>query len=122
MDKVEIEILLDFIIENIELVEKRFKKIKDVDDFLNEEDLTILDAISMRLQATKEALKNINKKDSDFLLQVADKEYWSKIIKTREIISHHYINLDAEIVYIICNEKLNELKENIIKLKNSFRR
>ncbi|EDM24056.1 DUF86 domain-containing protein [Caminibacter mediatlanticus] len=122
MDKVEIEILLDFIIENIELVEKRFKKIKDVDDFLNEEDLTILDAISMRLQARKEALKNINKKDSDFLLQVADKEYWSKIIKTREIISHHYINLDAEIVYIICNEKLNELKENIIKLKNSFRR
>ncbi|WP_457561819.1 HepT-like ribonuclease domain-containing protein [Caminibacter pacificus] len=84
--------------------------------FLTEDGLLILDAISMRLQAVGEALKNIDKKDKEFLLQVADKEYWSKIIKTREIISHHYINLDAEIVYMICDEKLEELKDKIIRL------
>jgi uncharacterized protein with HEPN domain len=116
MDKSEISILLEFILESIELIEKRFKKIKSVDDFLTEDGLLILDAISMRLQAIGEALKNIDKKDKEFLLQVADKKYWSKIIKTREIISHHYINLDAEIVYMICNEKLEELKDKIIRL------
>ncbi|QCI28627.1 DUF86 domain-containing protein [Caminibacter pacificus] len=116
MDKSEILVLLEFILESIELIEKRFKKIKSVDDFLTEDGLLILDAISMRLQAVGEALKNIDKKDKEFLLQVDDKEYWSKIIKTREIISHHYINLDAEIVYMICDEKLEELKDKIIRL------
>jgi uncharacterized protein with HEPN domain len=57
------------------------------------------------------------KKDKSFLLQVSKKNYWSKIIKTREIISHHYINLDAEIVYMICDDKLLELKNKILKLK-----
>ena len=116
MDKSEISIFLEFILESIELIEKRFKKIKSIDDFLTEEGLLILDAISMRLQAIGEALKNIDKKDRDFLLQVAEANYWSKIIKTREIISHHYINLDAEIVFMICDEKLEELKNKIVRL------
>ncbi|WP_456479798.1 HepT-like ribonuclease domain-containing protein [Nautilia sp.] len=117
MDKSEISILLDFVLKSIELIEKRFEKINDIDDFLTEDGLLILDAISMRLQAIGEALKNIEKKDKEFLLQIAPKDYWSKIIKTREIISHHYINLDAEIVYMICDEKLDELKKYISKLK-----
>jgi len=117
MDKTEIVVLLDFILESITLIRKRFKKIDNIDDFLTEEGMLILDAISMRLQAIGEALKNIDKRDRNFLLKVADKEYWSKIIKTREIISHHYINLDAEIVYMICKENLDELEKNILKLK-----
>ena len=118
MDKSEIGVLLDFILESINLIKKRFSKIKDIDDFLTEDGLIILDSISMRLQAIGEALKNIDKRDKNFLLRAAPKEYWSKIIKTREIISHHYINLDAEIVFMICNEKLKELEDKILKLKN----
>jgi len=120
MDKTEIEVLLEFILESINLIKKRFTKIKNIDDFLTEEGLLILDAISMRLQAIGEAIKNIDKKDKNFLLKAGNKDYWSKIIKTREIISHHYINLDAEIVYMICNEKLDELKEKIEFLKGKL--
>jgi len=116
MDKTEIIILIDFILESISIIKKRFLQIETIDDFLTEDGLLILDAISMRLQAIGEALKNIDKR-SDILLKVADKDYWSRIIKTREIISHHYINLDAEIVYMICDEKLIELEEKIVKLK-----
>ena len=36
MDKSEISILLEFILESIELIEKRFEKINDIDDFLTE--------------------------------------------------------------------------------------
>ncbi|NPA11326.1 MAG: DUF86 domain-containing protein [Epsilonproteobacteria bacterium] len=117
MDKTEIDVLLEFILESINLIKKRFNKINCVDDFLEEDGLMVLDSISMRLQAIGEALKNIDKKDREFLIQVAPKSYWSKIIKTREIISHHYVNLDAEIVFEICATKLDELEEKILKLK-----
>jgi len=79
-----------------------------------------LDSISMRLQSIGEAIKNIDKKNKELLLKVANKEYWSKIIKTREIISHHYINLDAEIVFEICDKKLDELQEKVLKLKDTL--
>ncbi len=72
----------------------------------------------MRLQSIGEALKNIDKKENEFLLQVADKFYWSKIIKTREILTHHYIDIDAETIYNICDAKLDELEKNILALKN----
>ncbi len=41
----------------LNLLKKRFGKIKKIDDFLTDEGLLILDAISMRLQAIGEALK-----------------------------------------------------------------
>ena len=83
MDKSEILVLLEFVLESIELIEKRFKKIKSVDDFLTEDGLLILDAISMRLQAVGEALKNIDKKDKEFLLQVADKRVLEQNYKNK---------------------------------------
>ena len=67
----------------------------------------------MRLQSIGEALKNIDKRDRAFLLEVADKRYWSNIIKTREIITHHYVDIDAETIFMICDENLDELKENV---------
>jgi len=119
MDKTENYELIKFILESIKHIKYRFKIISSIDDFFeNEEGLMRLDSISMRLQSIGEALKNIDKRDKTLLLKIANKEYWSSIIKTREIISHHYINLDAEIVYFICKEKLDELENYVKKLEN----
>lgn len=119
MDKANLQELINFILISIELIKDRFKPIKSSDDFLKDDDgLMRLDAISMRLQSIGEALKNIDKRDREFLLQVADKIYWSKIIKTREILTHHYIDIDSETIFDICNEKLDELENNIFELKN----
>lgn len=119
MDKANISELIHFILQSIHLIKERFAPINSNDDFLADNDgLMRLDAISMRLQAIGEALKNIDKKERDFLLQVADKTYWSKIIKTREILTHHYIDIDAETIYDICNEKLDELEDKILKLQS----
>jgi uncharacterized protein with HEPN domain len=118
MDKSEIQELINFILDSIEHIQYRFSVITSIDDFLESEDgLMRLDSISMRLQAIGESVKNINKREEELLLKIADKEYWSNIIKTREIISHHYINLDAEIIFYICKEKLNDLEEKIKQLK-----
>jgi len=117
MDKATTRELLKFILESILLIKRRFENIKSSDDFLDsDEGLDRLDAISMRLQAIGEALKNIDKRNRDFLLLVATKKYWSQIIKTREILTHHYIDIDSETIYMICDEKIDELEEYVLEL------
>ena len=117
MDKSTIKELLEYIIESLKLINRRFLTIDTADDFLaTDEGIDRFDAISMRLQSIGEALKNIDKRERDFLLKVAPKNYWSRIIKTREILTHHYIDIDADIIYSICDENLDELEEYILKL------
>jgi uncharacterized protein with HEPN domain len=100
------------------MIKIRFKEISSSEDFLKDDDgLMRLDSISMRLQAIGEALRNIDKRYQNILLQIATKEYWSNIIKTRDILSHHYIDIDSEIIYMICNEKLYDLESKINQLE-----
>lgn len=119
MDKATTKELLDFILESLQLVQRRFQSIHSSDDFLqNDVGLEKLDAIAMRLQSIGEALKNLMKREKELLLKVADETYWSEIIKTRDFISHHYVAIDAEIVFDICSSELEELEQNIVKLKS----
>lgn len=118
MDKMSLLELLCFIDESIDIIVKRFESINTVDDFLEERHgLEKLDSIILRIQTIGEALKNIDKHHKGFLEKTADKNYWSNIIKLRDLISHHYVDLDADVIFDICNEKLEELKSNIENLK-----
>lgn len=118
MDKATTIELIEFILESIKLINRRFKTIKSSDDFLDsDEGLDKLDAISMRIQAIGEALKNLYKRENELLLKVADKNYWSRIIKTRDFISHHYVDIDAEAVFDICSSELEELEKKILEIK-----
>lgn len=120
MDKSTTIELIDFILESIRLINRRFENIKSGDEFLDSDDgLDKLDAISMRIQAIGEALKNLNKREEELLLKVADKTYWSRIIKARDFISHHYVDIDAEIVFDICSNELEELERKILEVKNN---
>ena len=111
--------LLNFILKSISHIKRRFKDIKISDDFIDSDDgLDKLDAISMRLQSMGEALKNLDKREGELLLQVAPREYWSQIIKTRDYISHHYIDIDSEVVFDICEQEIETLEANILKLKS----
>lgn len=123
MDKVNNQELLKFILSSIEMIKDRFEGISNSDDFLYTKDgLMKLDSISMRLQSIGEALKNIDKRDRDFLLEVADKKYWSNIIKTREIITHHYIDIDSETIFMICDEKLDDLENKVSSLMDKLKK
>lgn len=119
MDKKTTLQLVEFILESIELIKKRFTFIQKSDDFLeNDEGLEKLDSISMRLQAIGEAVKNLEKREKELLEKVAESRYWSEIIKTRDFISHHYVDLDADVVFDICENELDELEEKVLKLKS----
>ncbi|MEW5832263.1 MAG: HepT-like ribonuclease domain-containing protein [Campylobacterota bacterium] len=115
MDKKDAKELLEFVIESIQVVKKRMKSVQSIDDLLDtEEGQEKLDSILMRMQAIGEAIKNLDKRYSDLLNNEKDSSYWSEIIKMREMISHHYLNIDAEIVFnTIRSGELDELKSHI---------
>ena len=117
MHKLSLLELLEFIHESISLIQKRFSHIACIDDFIDDDiGLEKLDSIILRIQTIGEALKNIDKHQKGFLESVASASYWSNIIKLRDLISHHYVDIDAETIYMICDEKLDDLDTYIMEL------
>lgn len=95
---------------SIELIQKRFAGIKQSSDFLADENgLEKLDSISMRLIAIGEAFKNIDKLTDKKLLANYPQIDWKGIKGMRDILSHHYFDMDSEVIFEICDTKLDEL-------------
>jgi len=95
---------------SLELILKRFDAIKSSDDFLeDEEGLEKLDGISMRLVAVGEGFKNIDKLSDKKLLASYSNIDWKGVKGVRDILSHHYFQLDAETIFEICNNEIDEL-------------
>lgn len=115
--------LLEDIQFSIELILRRFEKIGSSDDFLaNEEGLEKLDSISMRLVAIGEGFNNIDKLSDRRLLLNHPEIDWRGVKGIRDILSHHYFDMDAEVVFTICDQHLKKLlditKNMIDEVKN----
>jgi len=107
---------LQIILESIVLIGNRFFKINSADDFVSSEDgVLILDAIAMRLQVVGELLKKINNVDKSILENYPEVE-WDKIMRLRDIVSHHYEKVDHEIIFDICKNHVPRLKSTIHKI------
>jgi len=95
---------------SIKLIMKRFEKINSSDDFLDSEyGLDKLDSISMRLVAIGEGFKNIDKLTNNKLLPQYPTVNWKGVKGVRDILSHHYFDMDAETIFVICDSYLEEL-------------
>jgi uncharacterized protein with HEPN domain len=117
MPNVEIAEYFDLVRESIDLIEERFSKIDEPNDFVESaEGVVLLDAISMRLQVIGESVRKIQKTDSSFLNRYSDIE-WDKIARFRDLVSHHYEQIDHEIVYDICNVHIPDLKKTLEKIE-----
>lgn len=112
---------LKIIVESIDLIEERFSKINLADKFVTSpEGVLLLDAISMRLQVIGETVKKIDKIEPSLFEMCPDVE-WRKIMRLRDIISHHYEMVDHEIIFDICETHLPRFKsaiQNIIRKEN----
>lgn len=98
--------------EAIEKILRRTKEIRSSDDFL-EDDAAMekLDAVCMQLIAIGEGLKKIDSiTDSKFFESHKEVE-WKKAMAMRDILSHHYFDLNAEVVFLTCKNKLPALGE-----------
>ncbi len=112
---------VNLVIESIELIEERFSTIKSPDDLvLSPQGVMVLDSISMRLQVVGEQIKGIDKLDSELLPQYRAIE-WQKIMRLRDLISHHYQDIDHEMIYSICSKDLLPLKETLTRISSDLK-
>lgn len=90
----------------IERLQERTEKIYDIDDFLGSSDgMILLDAVCMLLIAIGESLKNLDKVTEGKLLITYPSIPWKQIKGMRDIISHHYFDVDpAQVLWIVKNE------------------
>jgi uncharacterized protein with HEPN domain len=105
---------LSDILESIDTVLKRTEHISTPQDFLKDDEAIVLfDSVLMRLQVIGEMLKSLSAKTN-----ITSKNI-KGAIQLREKISHHYIDLDAELIFDICKNHIPNLKEELKSLKNS---
>jgi uncharacterized protein with HEPN domain len=88
----------------------RFEPVVSASFFLDsEEGLEKLDAICMQLIALGESLKNLDKIAGPEFLERYPQVDWKSAKGMRDIISHHYFDLDAEAVFNVCQSDLPEM-------------
>ncbi len=106
--------ILEDILSAIEKVEERTKDINTIDDFLcSSSGMVLLDAICMLLIAIGESLKNLDKTTNGVLLPTYPSIPWKNVKGLRDIIAHHYFDVDAsQILWIVKNE-ISPLKKAI---------
>ncbi|MCP4345797.1 MAG: DUF86 domain-containing protein [Desulfobacterales bacterium] len=99
-----------------QIILKRFEPIKSVEDFTSSDwGLEKLDAICMQLITIGESLKNLDKVTNNALLPNYPQIEWKKVKGMRDIITHHYFDLNADAIYDVCQNHVEHLSE-IIKI------
>ena len=75
-----------------------------------------LDAICMQLIAIGESLKNLDKVTGGNLLGLYPQVDWKKAMGLRDIITHHYFDINAEAIFNVCQTKIPLLKRVILQI------
>jgi uncharacterized protein with HEPN domain len=113
--------ILQQIIEATTRIERRCAAINTPDDFLaTESGIDKLDGICMMLIAIGESLKNLDKITCGKLLSTHPEIDWKGAKGIRDIISHHYFDLDAEVVFSVCMDRLPGLVQAIKSMQNEI--
>ncbi|HRI46980.1 MAG TPA: DUF86 domain-containing protein [Ignavibacteriaceae bacterium] len=104
--------ILNNIAWSVDVILKRSSEIKSYDQFLISDDgLEKLDSICMQFINVGEALKEIDKITSSDLLKKYDEIDWKAAKGMRDVITHHYFDIDAEVVFETIRGKLPKLQK-----------
>lgn len=79
--------------------------------------MSLLDGVCMKLIAVGESIKNLDKLTDRRLLVNYPQIPWREVMGMRDIIVHHYFEIDADVIYATVRESVPELLNiiNIIK-------
>ena len=98
------------VIDAVETIESRCTFANSQDDFTDTvQGQEKLDGICMKLIAVGESLKKIDHITDKTLFVKYPQIEWKKIKGIRDFISHHYFDLDAEMIFGICQDNIAEL-------------
>lgn len=116
----DIEIVLDSLQKiktMLELITERANVVKTPDDFLRSSDgMMRLDAICMNLIALGETVKGLDKQTNGQLLKNYSDVYWRGVMGMRDKISHHYFEIDTDVVFRTLEEDIPKMKPVIEKM------
>ena len=100
---------------------KRFEPIESPDDFTDSDSgIEKLDGICMQLIAIGESLKNLDKVTNNSLLCQYPEIDWKKVKGMRDVISHHYFDLNAEAIFDVCRNHIENLAMTISRIKDDL--
>jgi uncharacterized protein with HEPN domain len=107
--------ILEDILSAIERLEERTKEVHSTEDFLcSSSGMVLLDATCMLLIAIGESLKNLDKTTYGLLLPTYPSIPWKNIKGMRDIIAHHYFDVDASQILWILQNEISPLKKAIL--------
>ena len=113
--------ILSQIIGAVETIEERCTFATCQDDFIDtKQGQEKLDGICMKLIAVGESLKQIDHITNKTLLVNYPQIEWKKVKGIRDFISHHYFDLDAEMIFGICKNNLEELLLVLRKIRKDL--
>ena len=102
-------------------LQERTVQIHTVDDFLlSPFGMEKLDAACMVLIALGEAVKTLDKLTDKELLPTYPSIEWKKVMGARDIMAHHYFEVDADEVFSIVKNDLEPLKKAIAYFKEEL--
>ena len=102
-------------------LQERTVQIHTADDFLlSPFGMEKLDAACMVIIALGESIKTLDKLTNKELLSTYPSIEWKKIMGARDIMAHHYFEVDAEEIFKIIKSDLQPLKEAIIHFKKQL--
>jgi uncharacterized protein with HEPN domain len=116
----DIEIALDSLQKiktMLELITERANVVNSPDDFLRSSDgMMRLDAICMNLIALGETVKGLDKQTNGQLLKNYPDVYWKGVMGMRDKISHHYFEIDTDVVFRTLEEDIPKMKPIVEKV------
>ncbi len=113
--------ILQQILQALHTILQRFEPVKSPDDFTNSPaGIEKLDSICMLLIAIGENLKNLDKVTGGSLLPLYPQVDWKKAKGMRDLISHHYFEVDAEVIYHVCENYLDPMAQTITRIINEL--
>jgi uncharacterized protein with HEPN domain len=109
------------ILRSLDTVIYRFAPVKSLADLTDSPSgMEKLDSICMQLIAIGEGLKNFDKITNYSLLHQYPEINWKGAKAMRDIISHHYFEIDAEIIFEVCQDKIRPLRDTIKEILDNF--
>jgi len=113
--------ILNQILDAAQTVITRFKPIETAEDFTQSaQGMEKLDSICMQLIAIGESIKNIDKITNKTLLTKYPEIDWKGVKGLRDIITHHYFDIDAEEIFRVCTKHISPLSDTIKKIINDL--
>jgi uncharacterized protein with HEPN domain len=111
-----IEILNQILQASLTVI-SRFERISVVSDFTDTPaGIEKMDSVCMQLIVIGEAIKKLDKITDGSLLSTYREVDWRKAAGMRDILTHHYADIDPNAVFYTCRDKIPVLSKTIRRI------